>query len=110
MTSPRRIAISIGVVLGAAIAGVAVDAHARRTNGRGAAATSAAIARATGSVDLALSSGARWLRHPTSAEPAAGCSAPTCLDTDPAGLALPPPRETFATGGGRTLFRVPEAP
>lgn len=109
MTSVHRVAISVGAVLAAAIAGITVDASARRTSRRSAAATSAAIVRATGSADLALSSGARWLRHGASAEPAAGCSAPTCLDTDPAGLALPPPRETFAASPGRTLFRVPEA-
>jgi hypothetical protein len=105
MTARVRGALALAAVLFAALAGLALDAGARRERGRPAHRVRSALVVATASADLALSSGARWLRHPIAAEPAAGCVGPTCLDVDPAGLALPPARSTFA--GGRTLFRVP---
>lgn len=50
-----------------------------------------------GFTDLAISSNSRWLRHPSDAEPAAACAESlVCLDTDPAGAALPRPTTFFA--------------
>ena len=103
-----RSALVVVVVAALALAGVWTHAGLLRARRERGLAVSAAIVEATGSADLSLSSGARWLRHPTSAEPAAGCSGPTCLDTDPAGLALPPPRATF--GAGERRIWAMEAP
>ena len=104
-----RSALALVVVMALALAGVWTHAGLLRARSERGLAVCAAIVTATGSADLALSSGARWLRHPTSAEPAAGCAGPTCLDTDPAGLALPPPREIFSAEGERRIWRL-EAP
>lgn len=53
--------------------------------------------RVLGLSDLALSSTARWLRHPSQAEPAAGTAdGPLALDVEPAGALLRPPRATAA--------------
>ena len=50
--------------------------------------------RALGLTDLALSSTARWLRHPSQAErSAAVADTPYPLDVEPAGGILLPPRE-----------------
>lgn len=52
-----------------------------------------AIVGLVGTADLALSSGARWLRHPSQVEPWAAVSDhPATLDTEPAGAVLGPPR------------------
>lgn len=49
---------------------------------------------ALGFADLALSSGARWLRHPSQSEhTAAATDLPAALDVDPAGAMLGPPME-----------------
>jgi hypothetical protein len=58
--------------------------------------------RRTGSSELALSATSRWLRHPALAEPGAACQdQPPCLDVDPAGLAIAPPRARWAVEPGR---------
>lgn len=106
MSGPLRGLAAVFGVLGVGLVVVAFDAAARQAECRRTETFAVAIVDATGSPDLSLSSGSRWLRHLSAAEPAAGCAGPTCLDSDPAGLALPPPRATF--GGGTTLFRVPE--
>lgn len=108
MSRARAAAVALLGTLVVVLGAITLDAHARRADADRRAPLLLALVRATGSADLALSSGASWLRHPTSAAPADACAGPTCLDTDPAGLALPPARETFARGTERTLFRVPE--
>jgi len=76
-----------------AAADAAVVVHATAL-GRGADRESArSIVRIVGFADLALSSNARWLRHPSHAEPwAAVTDQPASLDTEPAGAILGPPR------------------
>ena len=60
------------------------------------------LARAVGLSDLALSSDARWLRHPSAAEPGAALAdAPAALDVDPAGAWIAPPRAVLGAGAGR---------
>ena len=108
MSRARAAPLALLVALAVVLLAVALDARARRAAADRRAPLLVALVRATGSADLALSSGTSWLRHPTSAAPADACVGPTCLDTDPAGLALPPARETFARDTDRTLFRVPE--
>ncbi|GAB4208627.1 MAG: hypothetical protein OHK0013_27260 [Sandaracinaceae bacterium] len=61
-----------------------------------------AFVRRTGSSELALSSTSRWLRHPALAEPGAACQdQPPCLDVDPAGLAIAPPRARWSVEPSR---------
>ena len=88
----RAVASAIALLALAVIAS-AWDARARRpVDVR---AIDAFVSR-TGSSELALSTTSRWLRHPSSAEPGAACQdQPPCLDTDPAGLAIAPPRSMF---------------
>ncbi len=58
----------------------------------------------TGSSELALSTSSRWLRHPAAAEPGAACQdQPPCLDVDPAGLAVGPPRAWFTASRALSL-------
>ncbi|MEM9071535.1 MAG: hypothetical protein AAGE52_23715 [Myxococcota bacterium] len=50
------------------------------------------VVRTLGWADLALSSGARWLRHPSQVEAEAPFSdLPAALDVDPAGALIGPP-------------------
>jgi hypothetical protein len=79
------------------VGAAALDARRRaRIDG---AAIDAFVSR-TGSSELALSTTSRWLRHPSSAEPGAACQdQPPCLDVDPAGLAIAPPRAWFEGRG-----------
>jgi hypothetical protein len=87
-----RAVASALAVLALAVLAAAWDARARRPDTR---AVDAFVSR-TGSSELALSTTSRWLRHPSSAEPGAACQdQPPCLDTDPAGLAIAPPRSLF---------------
>ena len=95
----RRLRI-LGLALGLlalSVAPAALDAHQRaRVDG---AAIDAFVTR-TGSSDLALSTTSRWLRHPSAAEPGAACQdQPPCLDVDPGGLAIAPPRAWFEGRG-----------
>ena len=103
MTRPVRVGLGLVVAALAALGLVAIDAHRRA---RAVSSLEIALVAATGSADLALSSSASWLRHPSVAEPAAACIGPTCLDTDPAGLAIPPRRAGFASPV--VVSRVPE--
>ncbi|MEM1414170.1 MAG: hypothetical protein AAGH15_04690 [Myxococcota bacterium] len=65
---------------------------ARRARASRAQPARAALVRATGLPDLALSSTARWLRHPSQSERGAATQdLPGALDTDPAGALLGPP-------------------
>ena len=101
----RRLAvlgITVALFAGAVIAAM-LDAQARRVLD-----TSAldAFVRRTGSSELALSSTSRWLRHPSLAEPGAACQdQPPCLDTDPGGLAIGPPRALFGPAGAGRVER-----
>lgn len=84
-------------LLALGVVATAIHAHARVSGDPRA--IDAFVAR-TGSSELALSTTSRWLRHPSSAEPGAACQdQPPCLDVDPAGLAIAPPRASF----GRTV-------
>lgn len=59
-----------------------------------------AVVMLVGTSDLALSSSARWLRHPSQAEPGAAFSdAPASLDVDPAGAWIGPPRRVLEVSG-----------
>lgn len=87
---PRAIPFLIGLSL-LALAAIGLDATRLRS-----ARPSLAIesTRALGLTDLALSSTARWLRHPSQAErSAAVADTPYPLDVEPAGGILLPPRE-----------------
>ncbi len=56
-----------------------------------------AVVELVGTADLALSSSARWLRHPSQAEAgAAFADLPASLDADPAGAWIGPPIEIVA--------------
>lgn len=93
---PRLAALVLLVVL-ATLCGVLVDAAARR--GARDDARQDAVVALTGLPDLALSSSARWLRHPSQTEPAAAAAdLPASLDVDPAGAMIGPPREVLRQG------------
>lgn len=71
----------------------AVSLHASATQNPAARAKRQSLALQLRWADLALSSDARWLRHPSQSEPAAALSdAPGALDLDPAGGLIAPPR------------------
>ena len=94
----------VSVVCALGLLAVAGDARARRDEGASGRTARSALARALGLPDLALSSDARWLRHPSQAEPAAAISdAPGALDVDPAGAWLGPPRRLLHEIGRATL-------
>ena len=98
------LALALGAVLGLALVGVTLDASRRRHGDHAARDARARLAASTGLPDLALSSGARWLRHPSQAEPAAAISdAPGALDVDPAGGWIGPPRAVLAEGARGTI-------
>lgn len=85
----RRLLVALGSLVVASIAVLlharlrVVDLEARR-----------AAVRAVGFADLALSSSARWIRHPSQVELAAPFQdGPASLDTDPAGAIVGPPVE-----------------
>ena len=82
------------------LAGVLLDAGRRREARAADAARHRALVDVVGLGDLALSSSARWLRHPSQTEPGAATSdAPSSLDVDPAGAIIGPPREILSVGG-----------
>lgn len=91
MTATLRIGL---LVTGVALAlDVAVVLDANRRVGSADPASARAVVRLAGTADLALSSNARWLRHPSHVEPwAAVADQPATLDTEPAGAILGPPR------------------
>lgn len=96
----RALAIALGLC-GLLVAGVLVDA-ARRRAARDAEPSHRALVEVIGLADLALSSSARWLRHPSQAEPgAATADLPSGLDVDPAGALIGPPREILSAGSAR---------
>jgi hypothetical protein len=90
-----RRALVVATVLLSALLGVLLDARLRATRSE----RLAAVARLTGLPDLALSSSARWLRHPSQAEPGAPFSdVPAGLDVDPAGALIGPPHPVVEAG------------
>lgn len=94
MTRRLRAAALTALALALALVAVLVDAERRRTSREGA--RHDAIVELVGTSDLALSSSARWLRHPSLSEPAAAFSdLPASLDVDPAGAWIGPPRAMF---------------
>lgn len=96
----RRVGGALGLALGLALAlgAILVDADRRRAARDDA--RHDAVVRAVGLPDLALSSSARWLRHPSQAEAgAAGSDLPASLDVDPAGALIGPPRAILRIGG-----------
>lgn len=83
-----------------ALAGVLADASRRRALRGSTAEQQRAVVDVAGVADLALSSSARWLRHPSQAEAGAAISdLPSSLDVDPAGALIGPPRELLRVGG-----------
>lgn len=82
------------------LVGVLFDASRRRDARAADADRHRALVDVVGLGDLALSSSARWLRHPSQAEPGAATSdVPSSLDVDPAGAIIGPPREILEVGG-----------
>ncbi|MCB9600135.1 MAG: hypothetical protein H6721_01895 [Sandaracinus sp.] len=85
----RRLLAAVAL-LALATAGVLAHALTRHANLD---ARRAAV-RFVGFADLALSSSARWIRHPSQVEPGAPFQdGPASLDTDPAGAVVGPPLE-----------------
>jgi hypothetical protein len=110
--SARRLALALLLVLPVSIAGIALDAAARRRARARDQAAISAVARRLPSSDLAFSGGARWLRFPTLEEPGAAFQdGPALPDPDPAGGAMAPPREAWAeeTRGGASVPLVAPA-
>lgn len=92
-----RAAAAATAVLALALVAMLVDA-ARRRAARDEERMDAVVA-ITGTSDLALSSSARWLRHPSLSEPGAAFSdLPASLDVDPAGAWIGPPRAILEAG------------
>lgn len=90
------------VLVGCALAlgGMLADASRRRALRDAAAPQHRAVVDIAGLADLALSSSARWLRHPSQTEAGAAIShLPSSLDVDPAGALIGPPRELLRVGG-----------
>lgn len=93
----RRPPFACALLVPVLLAGAAV-ADARRTRHRP---DDAQLVALLGTVDLALSSGARWLRHPSLAEPwAAVTDEPASLDVEPAGALIGPPGDVALEGAG----------
>ncbi len=92
MTRLRWLALVTALAL-VTLTCVTFDAARRRGERDAIADRMGAIVALTGTSDLALSSSARWLRHPSQAEPGAAFSdLPGSLDVDPAGALIGPPR------------------
>lgn len=99
-----RVLAAIVSAIVIALSAVVLDAARRRGADHDAGERRARLAASIGLTDLALSSGARWLRHPSQAEPAAAISeVPGALDVDPAGAWIGPPRAVLAGGARATL-------
>ncbi|MBX7194681.1 MAG: hypothetical protein K1X94_21680 [Sandaracinaceae bacterium] len=87
-----RVLAVASLLLGAAVIAAVLDARTRTLDAE---AIDRVVLR-TRSSELALSTTSRWLRHPAEAEPGAACQdQPPCLDVDPGGLAIAPPRARF---------------
>jgi hypothetical protein len=98
MTEARAKRIALLMILSPVlvIAGITLDARARRAHRAKEAPAISALARRLPTSDLALSGGARWLRSPSLEEPgAAFADGPALPDPDPAGGAMAPPVEAW---------------
>ncbi|MFK7985657.1 MAG: hypothetical protein AB8I08_06465 [Sandaracinaceae bacterium] len=106
MTPRIRAAGGVGLLLVLCVAGVLGDAALRRAERDEQDAIHAAVVDTIGLPDLALSSSARWLRHPSQAEAGAAMSdLPASLDVDPAGALIGPPRRLLRVGGVEVVRR-----
>jgi hypothetical protein len=106
VTVRLRALAGASLALAVALSAVVIDAARRRDADRRPRADRAQLAAAIGLADLALSSGARWLRHPSQVEPAAAIAdAPGALDVDPAGALVSPSRDLLGAGGSGALER-----
>jgi hypothetical protein len=98
MTSSQRALVALAALASPAlvVAGLAVDASARRARSRAGDHAVATLALRLPSNDLALSGGSRWLRALSLEEPqAAFADGPATPDPDPAGAAVAPPVEVW---------------
>lgn len=94
----RLAALTLTLLLGLGIA--VAHAHQRRSERAAHTRAHEAVARLAGTSDLALSSTARWLRHPSLSESGASAAdLPASLDVDPAGALIAPPIELMHEGG-----------
>lgn len=93
----RRLRLAAAVALGSSLVLALTFVDAYRAHARLASRPRAeAVTHLLGQPDLALSSSARWLRHPSGVEPwAAVADLPAALDTEPAGGLLGPPTALF---------------
>jgi len=108
----RLRALLLASLIGAvAVTWVGLDVRARRAHEAERASQTRAVVSLLGFADLALSSDARWLRHPGQTEPGAPfADLPGAVDIDPAGSALGPPRAILAVGAGSLVVIPREAP
>ncbi len=98
MTRVRAFLLGAAIAIVALLA-VSLDAARRRSVRERDAARMNAVVALTGTSDLALSSSARWLRHPSLSEPGAAFSdLPSSLDVEPAGALIGPPRDILEVG------------
>jgi hypothetical protein len=98
MTRLRALSLAAVIAI-VALAAVTIDAAHRRSMRDALSTRMNAIVALTGTSDLALSSSARWLRHPSQAEPGAAFSdLPASLDVEPAGAWIGPPRRILEIG------------
>lgn len=108
MKPQRRASVFVGTSMLCALVLAGVCAHAQWARGQDEEGRRARleVVQLTGLAELALSSNARWLRHPSQVEPAAALSdAPGALDVDPAGVGTAPP--SFPGEGVRLEVRRP---
>jgi hypothetical protein len=90
----------VAALYGLVVLGVSLDAGVRRQREIARRDQVRAVVGLLGFGDLALSSGARWLRHPSQTEAgAAFADLPGALDIDPAGAAIGPPLPLLKVGG-----------
>ena len=87
----RRTAAAL-LAVGLVLAGVAIDAGMRSARYASETSSRRATVKALGFADFALSSSARWLRHPSQVERMAPFQdLPASFDVDPAGALQGPP-------------------
>lgn len=99
--SARAISLSLPIVSLALVVGVSLDAG--RLRARRDAAQVREVGRVLPAPDLALSPGARHLRHPTAEEPwAAFADGPATRDSEPSGGMLAAPAAAYVEHAGRS--------
>ena len=91
-----RRALAVTAVVVVTLGAITADAARLRTRADARGDARDILVHVIGVPDLALSSSARWLRHPSQAEPGAAASeGPLSFDPDPAGALIAPPRALF---------------